>query len=101
MAGQQPVEDGRERPYVPAIHALLADAPQERRGCPRRWGPRRVSGGGSLRGDDRGEGFNLNARRSKNPPLYPPFCTKIESTNGGLDMTIPVKLASVVRCAGV
>ena len=23
MAGQQPVEDGRERPYVPAIHVLL------------------------------------------------------------------------------
>jgi hypothetical protein len=22
MAGQQPVEDGRERPYVQAIHAL-------------------------------------------------------------------------------
>jgi len=22
MAGQQPVEDGRERPYVPAIHAF-------------------------------------------------------------------------------
>jgi len=35
MAGQQPVEDGRERPYVPAIHALLAGLPQERRGCPR------------------------------------------------------------------
>jgi hypothetical protein len=26
MAGQQPVEDGRERPYVPAIHVLLAEA---------------------------------------------------------------------------
>jgi hypothetical protein len=24
MAGQQPVEDGRERPYVPATHVLLA-----------------------------------------------------------------------------
>ena len=35
MAGQQPVEDGRERPYVPAIHALLAEAQQKRRGCPR------------------------------------------------------------------
>ena len=23
MAGQQPVEDGRERPYVPAIRVLL------------------------------------------------------------------------------
>jgi len=23
MAGQQPVEDGRERTYVPAIHAYL------------------------------------------------------------------------------
>jgi hypothetical protein len=26
MAGQQPVEDGRERPYVPAIPASLAEA---------------------------------------------------------------------------
>jgi len=26
MAGQKPVEDGRERPYVPATHALLVDA---------------------------------------------------------------------------
>ena len=26
MAVQQPVEDGRERPYVPAIHVLLAEA---------------------------------------------------------------------------
>jgi hypothetical protein len=25
MAGQQPVEDGRERPYVPAIHVLLPE----------------------------------------------------------------------------
>jgi hypothetical protein len=30
MAGQQPVEDGRERPYVPAIHALLAEAQQKK-----------------------------------------------------------------------
>jgi hypothetical protein len=29
MAGQQPVEDGRERPYVPATHALLAEARQK------------------------------------------------------------------------
>src|ERR1700719_3975712 len=47
MAGQQPVEDIRastpvfdgllrERPYVPAIHALLAEAQHKRRGCPRR-----------------------------------------------------------------
>ena len=28
---------------VPAIYVLLAEAPQERRGCPRRWGPRRVT----------------------------------------------------------
>jgi hypothetical protein len=35
MAGQQPVEDGRERPYVPAIHVFLAESSQERRGCPR------------------------------------------------------------------
>jgi hypothetical protein len=46
MAGQQPVEDIRastpvfdgllrERPYVPAIHALLAEAQHKRRGCPR------------------------------------------------------------------
>src|SRR5216684_2711386 len=28
---------------VPAIHALLAELPQERRGCPRRRGPRRVT----------------------------------------------------------
>jgi hypothetical protein len=29
MAGRQPVEVGRERPYVPAIHALFAGLPQE------------------------------------------------------------------------
>jgi hypothetical protein len=28
---------------VPAIHVLLAEAPQERRGCPRRRGPRRAT----------------------------------------------------------
>jgi hypothetical protein len=28
---------------VPAIHAFLAESPQERRGCPRRRGPRRVT----------------------------------------------------------
>jgi hypothetical protein len=28
MAGQQPVEDGRERPYVPAIHVFLAEGSQ-------------------------------------------------------------------------
>jgi len=27
---------------VPAIHALFAEMPQGRRGCPRRRGPRRV-----------------------------------------------------------
>jgi hypothetical protein len=26
MAGQQPVKGGRERPYVPAIYVLLAEA---------------------------------------------------------------------------
>src|SRR5215813_6584951 len=28
---------------VPAIHVFLAECPQERRGCPRRRGPRRVT----------------------------------------------------------
>jgi hypothetical protein len=29
MAGQQPVEDGRERPYVPAIHVLIFTLPRK------------------------------------------------------------------------
>ena len=51
MAGQYPVEDIRastpvfdgllrERPYVPAIHALLAEARQKRQSCPRQAGAR-------------------------------------------------------------
>jgi len=31
MAVQQPVEDGRERPYVPAIYVFLAELPEERK----------------------------------------------------------------------
>src|ERR1700722_3206871 len=53
MAGQQPVEDIRastpvfdgllrERPYVPATPALLAETPRERRGWPGQARPRRV-----------------------------------------------------------
>jgi hypothetical protein len=34
MAGQQPVEDGRERPYVPAIHVLLAESRQKKTWMP-------------------------------------------------------------------
>jgi len=55
---------------VPAIHVLLAEAPQERRGCPRRRGPRRVTRRGVIarawrrRGDSISPGTAIWAKRT-------------------------------------
>jgi len=49
---------------VPAIYVLLAEAPQERRGCPRRRGPRRVTRRGVIVRAWRGRGDSISSERA-------------------------------------